>query len=196
MRIALFGGSFDPVHWGHIALAKAAHRELELNKLFFIPAGKSPLKARLPFEKPAHRLKMLKLALGNEKHFEVSNIEIKSTEPSYTIHAVRAFCRDYPKSEIFLLMGSDALKDFKKWKDWKGILKRCRIVVGRRKGERIRKNKIGKEISENAVWLKTELPAISSTFIRQSLSVGSDRMKGIPKNVLDYIQKHGLYCSQ
>ena len=168
MRIAIFGGSFDPVHQGHIALAKAALKEIKLDKIFFVPAKKSPLKNHDPLLKPARRLKMLKHALRREKKFKISVFELKSSHPSYAVRTLQYFHRRFPKSDLYLLMGSDALKDFKKWKNWRKILKLSALIVGMRKGTRVSKIKLSKGIKVKIIWLKSEMPPISSTEIRSS----------------------------
>lgn len=168
MRIAIFGGSFDPVHKGHITLAKSALKELKLDKIFFVPAKKSPLKNHHPFLKSAIRLKMLKHALKGERRFKISTFELKSSRPSFAIKTVQYFHRKFPKSDLYFLMGSDALKDFKKWKKWKNILRLSALIVGVRKGAKVSKNNLSKEMKAKIVWLKSKMLPISSTQIRKS----------------------------
>lgn len=169
MRIGIFGGSFDPVHKGHIALAESALKELKLNRLFFIPAKKSPLKKKPPFLKTAHRLKLLRLALKKEKQFRISSCELNSPGHSYTISTIRKFRKRFSKSDLFFIMGSDSLKDFKKWKSWKKIPKLCVIAAGMREGVKIRKENLPTEIRKNIYWLKSKIPQCSSTEIRKTL---------------------------
>src|SRR6185503_19834502 len=106
-RIGLFGGSFDPVHLGHLLVAQAACEEFNLNRLFFIPAAQSPLKPeRVPA--PAElRLRMLRLALAGETNYEVDDQEIRRGGPSYTIDTVRAYRQRHPKSTLFYIVGAD-----------------------------------------------------------------------------------------
>ena len=115
-RIALFGGSFDPIHLGHLLVAQAAYEELQLSRLFFIPAAQSPFK---PDSQPAPaplRLRMLRLALAGYSQYEIDDQEIRRGGTSFTIDTVRDYTARYPGTEIFYLIGADHISQLPKWR--------------------------------------------------------------------------------
>ncbi len=187
-RIGLFGGSFDPVHRGHIALARAAVREQKLDRVIFIPAGKSPLK-RKPLSPPVHRRSMLRLALSGNPRFTLSDFELKASGPSYTIRTLRYFRKKYPAGRLFLLMGGDAFLSFRKWKEWKKIAELCTIVVARRRGASEISKRFIRLTRADVRILKSSIPAVSSTALRG----GRFSSVPLPRGVGRYIQAHGLY---
>ncbi len=187
-RIGLFGGSFDPVHRGHIALARAATRELKLDRVVFVPARKSPLK-RKPLSAPVHRRSMLRLALSGNPRFALSDFELKASGPSYTIRTLRYFRKKYPSIRLFLLMGGDAFLTFQQWKDWKRIAALCAIAVARRRGAAKISERFVRSLNAEVHILRSSIPAVSSTALRRrKFSVSS-----LPPGVGRYIQAHGLY---
>lgn len=128
MKIGLFGGTFDPVHNGHIALAHHAINALCLDRLIWIPA--------LPWQKSGQtitdgfvRTQMIEAAIANEPKMSVDTIEIEAQSPSYSIDTLLDFIDRYPQDEIFYLIGSDQWANFHTWKNWQGILKCCKVVV-------------------------------------------------------------------
>lgn len=169
LRIGILGGSFDPVHNGHISLAKSAIRKLKLDHIIFIPAKISPFKSNRPPIPARHRLKMLELAIAKISKAEICEIELKSRGPSYTVRTLEKIHRQHPKADLFFIMGSDVLKEFYQWKNWQKILKLCTLAVGQRR-----------------------LPA-ASTEIRDSIKKGSKKSLPVPKEVLHYIRRNGLY---
>ena len=116
MRIGIYGGSFNPVHNGHIHLALSAIDELELDKIYLVPSLISPHRSSAEYAPPDDRLEMLRLACRVSEKLDVSDYEIKSCRKSYTIYTVREFRRLFPNDELFLLVGSDMLMIFETWK--------------------------------------------------------------------------------
>lgn len=168
-RIGLFGGTFDPVHKGHLTLALAAKKEYHLDKVIFIPCHISPFKKNNPLASPRHRIKMLQLAIEPHKPcFMISYFELKQKGISYSYRAVTHFCKIYRSSRIYFIMGADSLKDLKLWKNVEKILKRAQIIVGRRTD-------------------------VSSTIIRQRVSQKKSITGLVPEPVKKYIFEHGLY---
>ena len=129
MKIAILGGSFNPVHKGHINIARYAIKELQLDKLLFVPAYKSPFK-RTILANANHRIKMLEFNL--EPKMEISDFEIKRRGVSYTIETVRFFKQKYPRASIFVIIGSDLLYKLNKWREIKTIIDLAKIVVFKR----------------------------------------------------------------
>jgi nicotinate-nucleotide adenylyltransferase len=135
MRLGLFGGSFDPVHLGHLFVAQAAYEELNLSRLFFIPAAQSPFK---PATQPApakDRLRMLRLALAAEAHYEIDEQEIARGGTSYTIDTVRSYAERFPQAELFYLIGTDHLPQLPKWREAERLAELVEFVVIPRPGE-------------------------------------------------------------
>ena len=117
MRTGIFGGSFNPVHIGHICLAERMSEIMKLDRLFIIPAGVSPFKENNGGISDSDRLNMCRIAFGNHDNFFVSDIEIKRAGKSYTVDTVRELKKMYPGDDMFLFVGSDMLLSFDKWKD-------------------------------------------------------------------------------
>lgn len=192
MRVAIFGGSFDPIHKGHLALAKSSIKEIKLDKLFFVPAKISPLKKNQAISAPLDRLKMARLAVKKIAKCEVSSFELNSSGLSYTFLTLLHFKKIFSKEDLFFLMGSDVLTTFKKWREWREILKICSLVVGQRSGEKTA-IKIPKGFKEKIIYLKAKMPEISSTEIRSAFKESQNLSKVCPKEVSHYIRKHRLY---
>src|SRR5207244_3368388 len=134
-RIGLFGGSFDPVHLGHLLMAQAAREELALERLFFIPAAQSPFK---PGQEPGpanERLRLLRLALAGKGWCEVDEQEIKRGGVSYTIETVRDYARRFPQAELFYLIGADNVPQLPKWREAGELARLAEFVAIPRPGE-------------------------------------------------------------
>src|SRR5436309_14306216 len=116
-RIGLFGGSFDPIHLGHLLVAQAAIEELVLERLYFIPAAQSPFKPENKPAPPAERLRLLRLALGGKTNCEVDDQETKRGGVSYTIDTLRDYARRVPQAELFYLIGADNVATLPKWRE-------------------------------------------------------------------------------
>lgn len=137
-KIGIFGGTFDPVHRGHLAVARAALRRLKLDKLYFIPAGVPPHKQRHPLADFRHRFRMLKLATAREPRFEVSRLEASGVH--YSIDTVRRIKRALqPGDRLFFLIGMDAVSDIATWWKAEELLRECEFVVTARPGASLRK---------------------------------------------------------
>tara|TARA_B100000686_G_scaffold351699_1_gene451190 strand:- start:1570 stop:2271 length:702 start_codon:yes stop_codon:yes gene_type:complete len=133
-RIGLLGGSFDPVHLGHLGLANDVLRIFELEQVLLIPANISPHKQDNERANSDHRLKMLKLAIEGEKSLAISTIELERGGVSYTIDTLTTLQLHHPEIDFTLILGMDVLKDLENWKNWKEILERCNIAVAVRPG--------------------------------------------------------------
>lgn len=203
-RIALFGGTFDPIHAGHTTVAAAAAAYIGVEKVVFIPAKRSPLKTSLPEASDQDRLTMIALAIAGHKQFEASDCELKKAKPSYTLETVRQFQSDYGSdTSIFWLMGADALDDLPLWYRAVDLIDECNLCVMFRAGfeppdfagfqamwgpgriDKLRRNVI-----------RTPLVDVSSTEIRTRLAAGQDVENMLHPVVAEYIRKHGLYRSK
>jgi len=134
-RIGLFGGSFDPVHTGHLLLAQAASEELGLNRLFFILAAQSPFKAGNQFAPAAARMQLLRLALAGKTCYEVDDQEIQRGGVSFTIDTVRDYARRFPKAQLYYLIGADNVASLLQWREAGALAKLVEFAVIPRPGE-------------------------------------------------------------
>ena len=197
-RIGIYGGSFNPPHIGHLQAARQAASRLKLSKLLMIPAYTAPHKAA-PVDSPtaAQRLDMLRIAVGDDPVLQVSDLEIRRENVSYTVDTVRQLRRKYPDAELILLMGTDMFLSFDRWKDPEGILACVSLGVFYR-GERgeeeaIRAQRESMEAKGAVVYLvENPVVEISSTQLRRMLVF---RCAGefLPEGVEDYIQSNRLY---
>ncbi|MXR22765.1 nicotinate-nucleotide adenylyltransferase [Mesomycoplasma flocculare] len=182
-KIAIYGGTFNPVHKAHIQIAQKAIEFLDLDKLFFVPNYLNPLKKRAKnIADPDFRYEMLKLVQIEKT--EVSDFEIKAKKISYTIDTVNYFAKKYPESKLFLIIGSDNLRNFKLWKNYSQILEKVQLVVFARKNyPNLRRLKL-----YNALILPTKPPNFSSSEIRKG------DFSGLDLKVRAFIGKNFLYA--
>lgn len=200
-RTILFGGTFDPVHTGHIAVAQAAAEKIGASKVILIPARRSPHKEQKPLAADNDRIMMLKLAVAGNSLFQVSPVELNRAEPSYTIDTIRYFKRKSKSDCQFCwLIGADMLRDLPRWYQIDDLLKECTICVMYRGGLTLPDfdSLTGRLTAENIENLRqnmieTPLIEISSTDIRQKVSQGEDAGEFLHPDVLDYIKTHRLY---
>ena len=134
MKLGLFGGSFDPVHLGHLLAAQAAVEELGLDRLFFIPAARSPFKPENPPAPSAVRLQMLRLALAGKTNYEVDELEIQRGGVSYTVDTLRDYARRFPSAEIYYLIGMDNAAKINQWSEPDELARRAEFVAIPRPG--------------------------------------------------------------
>ncbi|MFM7929932.1 MAG: nicotinate (nicotinamide) nucleotide adenylyltransferase [Pirellula sp.] len=199
-RIGIFGGSFDPIHLGHLLTAEQFRDELSLDLVKFIPAKISPFKLNYTPTADKHRLEMLKLALGAHPNFEIDPIEIQRGGVSYTIDTVEQLQSNMPDATWFLLIGADSLKDFKKWKSPEKLLRCVQLVVARRGGcpEPDWKELDGlapEETLQAIRKIQLDIPVmeISSSGIRRRIEAKRSIRYLLPSPVEVYIREHQLY---
>ena len=193
MRVGLFGGSFDPPHYGHLLVAQAIRESLNLDKLIFIPAYKAPHKTEKSQSDSIHRLKMIELAIEDNSLFSVDDYELKKEGVSYTIDTITEFRHRFPEkdNELFFIIGSDSLQDFHTWKDPFNILNKCHIVVAGR--PYYSSAKVDPLIMSKVTMTDIPQVEISSERIRKRISHGLPVKYMLPQNVIDYILKNKLY---
>jgi nicotinate-nucleotide adenylyltransferase len=200
-NLALFGGTFDPIHLGHTIVAAAAAEHIGAEKVIFIPAKCSPLKGTLPKASNRDRHKMISLAIADDKKFQVSDYELKKLEPSYTLETVRHFQTDYGNEfSIYWLVGADGADDLPYWYGIIELIDECNLCTMYRAG-----CKVPDFTKFKALWgpkrveklqrdvIQTPLVDISSTEIRNRLAKGRDVTGMLHPAVADYICKRGLY---
>ena len=188
MRIGILGGTFDPVHKGHIYLAKKSCAKLRLDNIIFIPSYLPPHKKGAKVTSARHRFNMLKLAIQGNKKFRISDIEIKRKGRSYSVETLRRLRKKYgQKAELFFITGSDSLKELDKWKNLDEILKLCKFVIAKRPGFRVKK------APESFVLLRINAKDISATDIRKRIKSGKSISPLIPAAVKRYIYRYRPY---
>jgi nicotinate-nucleotide adenylyltransferase len=192
-RIGIFGGSFDPVHNAHVALAQAALLELNLNALRWVPAG-CPWQKKRSLAPGHHRAAMIQLAIENEPRFVLDPCELKREGPSYTLDTVRAMQAADPEASWFLILGQDQYAALHTWHNWPELLQRVTLAVAQRPGAT---QPVDPHVLA-AARMSVALPMmpISSTHIRQRLSAGQSVADIVPAAVAGYIDQHLLYQEQ
>ena len=202
MRRAVFGGSFDPPHNGHVNLVKQVYSKVGLDEIIIMPAGISPFKQnmeRIPAS-GKQRFEMCKLAFEDVPYVTVSDYEISQPDVSYTVNTVRHLKEQYPQDELFLIIGSDMLLSFHKWRNFEEILSICGLIAASRESGQ----KDMAELEKQAEIMKkhgfvTVVPIdtfeASSTEIRKKIKNSSDISCYVPQNVVKYIQEHNLYSN-
>lgn len=189
MKIGIYGGSFNPIHNGHILVAKYVLEKLKLDKLIIVPVG-TPSHREIFQVEPEIRLKLVKSAFLNEKKVEISDIEIFSKEKNYTYDTLLKIRDIYRGAEFYEIIGEDSAENFTEWKEYKKILELSKVVILRRKGHR---NKLQ---GENIIYLKSPYFQYSSTEIREMIVHGEDISNCVPKDVKELIEKKNLYKEQ
>lgn len=189
MRIGILGGTFDPIHNGHLALAEAARLQLKLQKIIFVPTFTPPLGVKSSNLTPASaRFEMVKAALDNQSEHEVSDIEIKRKGISYTVDTLRELRKKYPEPhELFFITGGDWGRSLDQWKDIKTIFSLCTFVVAKRPG--YKKLKLPPEVQ----FLDFRPLDISSTQIRNMIAKQESVNQLVPQQVLKVIKRRQLY---
>jgi nicotinate-nucleotide adenylyltransferase len=188
-RIGLFGGSFDPVHLGHLLVARAACEELALDRLFFIPAAQSPFKPGSEPAPPALRLRMLRLALAGQCDYEMDEQELRRGGVSYSIDTARSYAEKFPGTELFYLIGADHVPTLPKWREAETLAALVRFVVIPRPGEIPAPLPAPFRIQTLGGWpLK-----LSSSQIRARVREGKAVRHLVPAGVAEVIREADLY---
>ncbi|MCX6348677.1 MAG: nicotinate-nucleotide adenylyltransferase, partial [Candidatus Aureabacteria bacterium] len=198
-RIGILGGTFNPVHNGHLLIAREALRKFRLDRILFIPVALPPHKAPADLAPASNRLAMLGLALRGKKKFSISRLEIARGGKSYTARTVRELKKRFPRAEIYLIVGADNLQEIASWKRIGEVVRRGRFIVVTRPGFPLR------DIAgENAAWagrilspgadnlIELELP-VSSSGIRERARRGMSLKGLVPPAVSRYIREKALY---
>lgn len=199
LRLGMMGGTFDPIHMGHLVAAEEAWQQFNLDQVVFMPSGDPPHKDKRDVTAAEHRFLMTMLAVIANPCFTISRMEIDSEKTSYTIDTVKQFYNIYGDVlDFFLITGADAILEITTWKDYSVLLKSCSIIAVSRPGYSLEKLQevLGSSFSEAAKRIHLlEVPAlsISSTDIRQRVAAGKTIRYLTPKPVEQYIYKNKLY---
>ncbi len=188
--IGLFGGTFDPVHNGHLIVAEWLTEVLGIEKTYFIPTKNHPLKKRPGISKADNRVEMLSMALENYPDFEVSTFETERESVSYSIDTIKYFKNKYPQKEIYYFIGADNLKTFLQWRDPFEILELCYLAVYNRE---INKETNDLDGHKKVLIVDSPLIEISSSHIRRRIAKKMPFRSLVPHHVFDYITRNKLF---
>ncbi|HHT50137.1 MAG TPA: nicotinate-nucleotide adenylyltransferase [Eubacteriaceae bacterium] len=199
-QIGIIGGTFDPIHYGHLIAASWARECLSLEKVIFMPAGTPPHKLKNNVLDPIHRYNMVLLAINDQPYFEVSSLEINRKGPSYTIDSARELTEKYREesTRILFIVGADSILELHTWKDYKKLLSKYYFIAVSREG--YEKKQFYKRIEEiHNIYGKriynVEIPAIgiSSTKLREMVKSNKSIRYLLPPSVEQYIKENSLY---
>lgn len=190
-RLGILGGTFNPIHLGHLHIAEFLLEKLDLDRILFIPCAVPPLKEK-PLLPVSHRLNMIRLAIRKHPQFKLSLMEIKRMGKSYTIDTLKELSRKHGKNtELFFIIGSDNIGEIPKWKNYKTILKTCTLAAVKRPGSRLC---CPQEIPTGVIrMINGPARDISSTEIRNNIAAGKSIRYKVPETVEQYITEKGLY---
>lgn len=190
-RLGLFGGTFDPPHVGHLALAEQARDQLGLDRVRFVPAGNPPHKQGRVRTPVAHRVAMTRLAVRGNPAFEVSTLEARRPGFSFTVDTLRALHRRHPDTAFWLVLGADSLDDFPRWHDPGGILELAALAVAVRPGAGRRR--LPRALARRVTWLDNAGLDVSSSELRRRVRSGRSIRYLVPDAVAAYVRRRGLY---
>jgi len=213
MRIGIFGGTFDPVHCGHLKVAEAAFRLFSLDRLYFVPAGRPPHKESLPLANAWHRYAMLILATKEKENFFVSTIELETKKRAYTIDTVGKLRKDFgSESDLYLIIGADSFEEITTWKEAERLLSLVNFIVMSRPNHSLEfshlPEKFRREVIETAPGQEVRLEGghriylcravcseVSATAVREAIRKGEAIDQLVSPEVAEYIKKYHLYLS-
>ena len=193
-RIALYGGTFDPVHLGHVEVARKVLELFEIEKVVFIPAQIAPHKVGRPVTEPLHRYAMLALATQDDPRLLISTFELDAPDRRYTVDTVAEFQRRLGDDvELFFIMGADSWSEITTWHDWERLLKMTNHIVVTRPGYEVAPAPPG--LGERIFFTDAVMKDVSATNIRRLASEGrvDELEQQVSKPVADYIKKYGIY---
>ncbi len=186
------GGTFDPIHIAHLIIAEEALDLLGLSRVIFVPSARPPHKSGDDVTPVEHRLEMVRLAIEGNDRLALSDIEVRRTEPSYTVETVRQFRREFGEHEkLYFIMGADSLTQFFTWKDPLELISSCEFVVVPRPG--VEPGAGDPRLREKAHMLDTPLIDVSSSDIRERVRTGRSIRYLVPPSVSAYIREKNLY---
>ncbi len=197
MRIGILGGTFDPIHYGHLVVAEECRYSLQLERVLLVPAGQPPHKVGRAVAPAADRLAMVELAVAGNCHLAVSRIEIERPGLSYSVDTVALLREEYSRqAELFFIIGLDALFDLVSWHEPRRLLQLCKLAAVSRPGYQFDLSPLlGQlpEVAERVVYVPTPELNIASSDLRQRVATGRPIRYQLPDAVAQYIYDHGLY---
>ena len=200
MRVGLLGGTFDPIHNGHLVIAERVRLRLSLDEVLFMPAGRPRLRTSSPTS-TAHRVQMVRLAIAGRPYYKLSTMEIERLGPSYTVDTVAELREQLGSGEeLYFILGWDSLVEFPRWREPSQIIKKCFLVAVPRPGsQRPDLSALGTLVpglAERVILLDAPHVDIRASEIRRRVARGLPFGYLVPEPVADYIKQHGLYASK
>ena len=201
MRLGVFGGTFDPVHYGHLLLAERCRKECRLDEVWFVPAGTPPHKLNVSVTPASARAEMLELAIAGHPAFRVDRRELLRKEPCFTVETLEELAAEDPARELWFLMGGDSLADFPGWKAPRRILELARLAVAKRGSrpsaslEDLRRQ-FGGVIAERVQVVTMPVVDFSSSDVRERVRRGASIRYMVPRAVEGYIEAQRIYESR
>lgn len=201
MKLGILGGTFDPIHLGHLLMAELAWQELGLSRVLFIPAGDPPHKQAAAKTAAQHRQGMVAAAIADNPHFELSLIDLERPGPHYSLDTVRLVRAKYEVAaeECFFIIGGDSLVDLPKWYNSPQLVQLCRLAVAHRPGYRPDLAGLEKAIpglGRRVNWVEMPVSGVSSSEIRARVRAGLSIRYQVAEPVRVYIKQHRLYQTQ
>jgi len=196
--LGILGGTFDPIHYGHIIAAECARDAFQLEKVLFVPAARPPHKDLHGVLDSGHRYNMVELAVRDNADFEVSPLELERQGLSYTVETVDSCLQLYPEAEIYFVLGTDALLLINTWKDLERLMQLCHFILVTRPGYWLNRNEVRFREVPSSLWEKTLILPIPSLFIassdiRERVAQGKTIKYLLPPSVEAYIRENNLY---
>ena len=204
MKIGILGGTFNPIHFGHLRIAESAYESFDLDEVWFMPNGTPPHKdEKVTANDLKHRISMLELAIKGTPHFRISLKEAKLHEASYTYSTMKSFKKEFPDVEFYFILGADSLFAIEKWKRFEEIFPSCTILAAMREDREVGESEhlshraayLAKRYGAKIELLKAPIIDISSSDIRECVKKGLGISTMTTKSVADYIEKNRLYYS-
>ncbi len=196
-KIGIMGGTFDPIHYGHLVTAEVARYGFGLDEVIFVPAGTPPHKVHKVVSPAQYRYELALLATASNPSFRVSDFELKRQALSYTYHTVMAFKELYApaqgKLEIYFITGADAVLEIMSWHRFDELLQECSFIAATRPGYGLDRLSLPAELKQKVFFLEVPALAISSTDIRRRVAAGEPIKYLLPESVENYIYQNGLY---
>lgn len=196
-RLGVLGGTFDPIHLGHLVAAQEAWQQLQLDRVLFLPAGVPPHKPDRAITPAQHRLRMVELAVADQPHFGISQVDLNRPGPCYTLETLRLIREEWgPDPELIFVEGADSLADILSWYQPQKIIQLCSFAVVRRPWIEVDLPSLEAKLpglTERVHWIQMPLLEISSRELRQRVRDGRPITYLVPEGVEAYIRAHGLY---
>ncbi len=191
MRIGIYGGTFNPMHIGHLIVIESVREQLQFDRLLFIPSANPPNKSDPSLAPASDRLQMARLGVEGNPDFEVSDIETNRGGISYTVDTLKSLSALYPRATLSLIIGADNLIEFQTWKSPNEIVDRAELVVMNRPGYAVQGAK--SELSRLAKHVNVPQIGVSGTDIRRRVKLGRSIRYLVPRTIEEYIRQKGLY---
>jgi nicotinate-nucleotide adenylyltransferase len=196
MRLGLFGGTFDPIHYGHLIVAEEIRHALALNEVLFLPAGEPPHKRGWTISPTADRVAMTRLAIADNAAFGLCLLDVERAGPSFTADTLEALARQRPAAEIYFIMGEDSLAELPTWHAPERILRAARLAVALRPGVTADLSRLERAlpgVTARVSLVPTPEVGIAARDLRQRVAAGRPIRYQVPPAVEAYIREHGLY---